>query len=66
MTGADVPGRADRAENPGVRSLALQTLQSVKADGTVRMALQFLADKDKDQAIRRQSRAMLASMPDMN
>jgi hypothetical protein len=52
--------------NPGVRSLALQTLQSVKADGTVRMALQFLADKDKDHAIRRQSRAMLASMPDMN
>jgi len=52
--------------NPGVRSLALQTLQSVKADGTVRMALQFLSDKDKDQAIRRQSRAMLASMPEMN
>jgi hypothetical protein len=52
--------------NPGVRSLALQTLQPVKADGTVRMALQFLSDKDKDQAIRRQSRAMLASMPEMN
>jgi hypothetical protein len=52
--------------NPGVRSLALQTLQPVKADGTVRMALQFLADKDKDQAIRRQSRAMLASMPELN
>jgi hypothetical protein len=52
--------------NPGVRSEALQILQPVKADGTVRMALQFLADKDKDQAIRRQSRAMLASMPEMN
>jgi hypothetical protein len=30
------------------------------------MALQFLAEKDKDTAIRRQSRAMLASMPEMN
>jgi hypothetical protein len=52
--------------NPGVRSEALQILQPVKADGTVRMALQFLADKDKDQAIRRQARAMVASMPEMN
>jgi hypothetical protein len=52
--------------NPGVRTEALQMLQPVKADGTVRMALQFLADKDKDAAIRRQSRAMLASMPEMN
>lgn len=52
--------------NPGVRSEALQMLQPVKADGTVRMALQFLSEKDKDQAIRRQSRAMLASMPEMN
>jgi hypothetical protein len=49
--------------NPGVRSLALQMLQPVAADGTVRMALQFLSEKDKDQAIRRQSRAMLATMP---
>ena len=52
--------------NPGVRSLALQTLQPVKADGTVRMTLQFLAEKDKDQAIRRQSRAMLATMPQID
>jgi hypothetical protein len=52
--------------NPGVRTEALQILQPVKADGTVRMALQFLAEKDKDTAIRRQSRAMLASMPEMN
>ncbi len=52
--------------NPGVRGEALQMLQPVKTDGTVRMALQFLSEKDKDPAIRRQSRAMLASMPDMN
>ena len=52
--------------NPGVRSLALQMLQPVAADGTVRMALQFLSEKDKDQAIRRQSRAMLATMPQID
>lgn len=52
--------------NPGVRSLALQTLQPVKGDGTVRMALQFLAEKDKDAAIRRQTRAMLATLPEID
>ncbi len=52
--------------NLGVRTEALQMLQPVKADGTVRMALQFLAEKDKDQAIRRQSRAMLASLPEID
>lgn len=49
--------------NPGVRMLALQLLQPVKADSTVRMTLQYLAEKDKDSAIRRQSRAMLATVP---
>ena len=52
--------------NLGVRTEALQMLQPVKADGTVRMALQFLSEKDKDQAIRRQSRAMLASLPEID
>jgi HEAT repeat protein len=52
--------------NPGVRSLALQTLQPVKADSSVRMALQYLSDKDKDQAIRRQSRAMLSTLPEID
>jgi hypothetical protein len=52
--------------NPGLRSLALQELQPVAADGTVHMALQFLSERDKDQAIRRQSRAMLASMPQID
>lgn len=52
--------------NLGVRTEALQMLQPVKADGTVRMALQFLVEKDKDTAIRRQSRAMLASLPEID
>jgi hypothetical protein len=52
--------------NLGVRTEALTMLQPVKADGTVRMALQFLAEKDKDSAIRRQSRAMLASLPEID
>jgi hypothetical protein len=52
--------------NPGVRSLALQTLQPVKADSAVRMEMQFLADKDKDQAIKRQARAILATMPEID
>jgi hypothetical protein len=30
------------------------------------MALQFLAEKDKDAAIRRQSRGMLASLPEID
>lgn len=52
--------------NPGVRSLALQTLQPVRADSAVRMELQYLADKDKDQAIKRQAQAMLATMPEID
>jgi hypothetical protein len=52
--------------NPGVRSQALQMLQPVKADGSVRLALQFLSEKDKDQAIRRQARAMLATLPEID
>jgi len=52
--------------NPGVRSLALQTLQPVRADSAVRMELQYLADKDKDQAIKRQAQAMLATLPEID
>lgn len=52
--------------NPGVRSLALQTLQPVRADSAVRMELQYLAAKDKDQAIKRQSQAMLATLPEID
>jgi HEAT repeats/Putative zinc-finger len=52
--------------NPGVRSLALQTLEPVRADSAVRMELQYLADKDKDQAIKRQAHAMVATMPEID
>jgi len=52
--------------NGGVRSLALQTLQPVRADSAVRMELQFLAAKDKDQAIKRQAQAMLATLPEID
>ncbi len=52
--------------NGGVRSLALQTLQPVRADSAVRMELQYLAEKDKDQAIKRQAQAMLATLPEID
>jgi hypothetical protein len=52
--------------NAGVRSLALQTLQPVRADSAVRMELQYLAAKDKDQAIKRQAQAMLATLPEID
>jgi hypothetical protein len=52
--------------NGGVRSLALQTLQPVRADSAVRMELQYLAQKDKDQAIKRQAQAMLYTLPEID
>lgn len=52
--------------NPGVRAEALHELQPVKADSSVRMALQYLADKDKDTFIRRQSRNMLNTLPEID
>jgi hypothetical protein len=52
--------------NGGVRSLALQTLQPVSADSAVRMELQYLAQKDKDQAIKRQAQAMLYTLPEID
>ena len=52
--------------NGGVRSLALQTLQPVRADSAVRMELQYLASKDKDQAIKRQAQAMLSTLPEID
>jgi hypothetical protein len=52
--------------NSGVRSLALQTLQPVKADSNVRMELHYLADKDKDQSIKRQARAMISTLPEID
>jgi len=52
--------------NPGVRAEALHELQPVKADSSVRMALEYLADKDKDTFIRRQSRNMLNTVPEID
>jgi hypothetical protein len=52
--------------NGGVRSLALQTLQPVRADSAVRMELQYLAQKDKDQAIKRQAQAMMYTLPEID
>ena len=51
--------------NPGVRSGALRSLEPVRADSSVRMALQQLAKEDPSEYIRNESQHILASMPDM-
>ncbi len=51
--------------NPGVRSQAIGLLESVKADGTVRQALETLASRDDDSYIRTQSRRVLADLPNI-
>lgn len=49
--------------NPGVRSGALHALDPVRADSSVRMALQQLSKEDASSYIRSESTRMLASMP---
>jgi len=49
--------------NLGVRSGALHALEPVKADSSVRMALQQLAKEDPSDYIRAESKRVLASMP---
>jgi hypothetical protein len=49
--------------NLGVRSGALHSLEPVKADSSVRMALQQLAKEDPSDYIRTESKRVLASMP---
>lgn len=49
--------------NPGVRSGALRSLETVKADTSVRAALQQLAKDDPNQYIRTESRRVLGTMP---
>jgi len=49
--------------NLGVRSGALHSLEPVKADSSVRMALQQLAKEDPSDYIRSESKRVLASMP---
>jgi HEAT repeat protein len=52
--------------NPGVRIDALRLLNAARADSSVRIVLQRLAQKDENRYIRSQARSMLAQMPEMN
>ncbi len=52
--------------NLGVRSGALQALEPVRADSSVRMALQQLAKEDPSAYIRTESQRELASMPNID
>ena len=49
--------------NLGVRSGALHALEAVKADSSVRMALEQLAKEDPSDYIRTESKRLLTSMP---
>jgi HEAT repeats/Putative zinc-finger len=49
--------------NLGVRSGALHSLELVRADSSVRMALQQLSKEDPSEYIRTESKRVLASMP---
>ncbi len=49
--------------NPGVRAGALKALEIVKADTSVRAALQQLAKDDPNQYIRTESQRVLATLP---
>lgn len=52
--------------NPGVRSEAISLLDPVKADSSVREALQVLAEHDPNQYIKTQSQKYLASTPHLD
>jgi hypothetical protein len=52
--------------NPGIRIEALRLLNPVRADSSVRIVLQRLAQKDENRYIRSQARSMVAQMPEMN
>jgi hypothetical protein len=52
--------------NLGVRSGALHALEPVRADSSVRMALQQLAKEDPSDYIRTESQQALASMPNID
>ncbi len=51
--------------NLGVRSGALHALESVRADSSVRMALQQLSKEDPSEYIRTESKRVLASIPNL-
>ena len=52
--------------NAGVRIKAMELLQPVSADSTVRVAMEHLARKDKNESIRSQARRVLAQIPEID
>ena len=52
--------------NAGVRIKAIELLQPVRADSTVRAAMEHLAHKDKSESIRSQARTVLAQIPEID
>jgi hypothetical protein len=52
--------------NPGARTEALRLLEPVRADSSVRLVLQKLAQSDQNQYIRSQARIMLAQLPEFD
>ena len=52
--------------NPGVRIEAIRLLESVKPDSSVRDAFRQLAQQDEDDYIRRESRRVLATLPELD
>jgi hypothetical protein len=52
--------------NPGVRTQALHLLEPVRADSSVRVVLQKLADNDQNQYIRSEARTLLAQLPEID
>ncbi|MGH9580708.1 MAG: HEAT repeat domain-containing protein [Terriglobales bacterium] len=52
--------------NAGVRTQAIEMLQAVRADSSVRVALEQLADSDQNPYIRSESRRVLNALPEIN
>jgi len=52
--------------NPGVRIQALHLLDSVRADSSVRLVLQKLAESDQNPFIRSQARMKVAQLPEID
>ncbi|MGH9556219.1 MAG: HEAT repeat domain-containing protein [Terriglobales bacterium] len=52
--------------NPGVRTQAIQSLQAVSADGSVRVALEGLAARDKNAFIRKEAGRVLNTLPEID
>jgi hypothetical protein len=52
--------------NPGVRIEALHLLEPVRADSSVRIVLQRLAEKDENRYIRSRARTLIGQLSEMN